>query len=192
MAIVGLISFMLPICIKIMNSLKYQQALVAAQRDARVFFQILTHDIINAPEIDGINTNESMLQLRSYDTQTYGMEKKELFNRATFGWITYAYHDDRGGIDHDGNGKIDETYILRISSYPPIFGERPVSQKYLLNIVVPPDADPSTPDWIFKKAENDNQTMKIQLKLRFPFMREVDKPLEFATVTTLRKAERFE
>ncbi len=165
--VIGIVSFMTSVCVRLLNETHRQAAFVQVERDAQIALYNIAKDVRNAQEI--VEISSTTLQLRTYDLANgYSViQNFNLFSPANRGTISYDFQPAAGGA-----------YVRRRVQFP----SRNQETKLLKNMLL----TPSTVDYIFQSPGGacPCERVKIALRLNPGYLRR--SPRVYVTEATVR------
>jgi type II secretory pathway pseudopilin PulG len=148
--IIGVLSFLLPILVRLFNTLAYLQQKSLLQKEAKAVLWQMSHEMANAVRVDvapphgedcvnAVDANADCMRIWTYDFQKYYDSGKyelpamygpspmdHLSAKARYGRIMYEVVSETTA-DINGNGRIDtKPYLLKRVIWPAAWGPRPV------------------------------------------------------------------
>jgi len=188
--VLGLIAYVMPVAVKLLNALKYQQQMVMANQKIEVFVALLSQDINNCPKfnsdlaVSAISFNELhlyALNIRDHDLNELHYDEALLeaippVLKAKAGVPETLDWNRFGRIDYSLGNRGKDWFIIRevlFNAGTP--KERRERKEFLSGLILPPE--PGHP--VFDTGK-DNDTVVFDISFYYPFQRKTDPPKRFA------------
>lgn len=181
-ALLSVISAMIPIAVKVLNALKNQQQIVVVNSEVKNFLDQITRDVREAPDFKIPKPYDDTLTIAQWDTKRFGFMDYNMFNKDNFGTINYSVVPSP-----DGHGFC----IRRVSEFPASSKTLRQETLFLKGII----ADPAGYDlFSFPKDSTTGyemlESVLVDLRFRYSFQKRTETPKQFTVHVSILSRRR--